>query len=383
MVCGVFSLVMLATLAEPDAVSAKSLWDLGPDSSLPRAALVGFRDTSAANRLPSRLQNDLRSALAATGKWRLREGDPVDSTLRRLAGSGGDCTDSCMESLGRSLDVRILFVPHLTEGNGVTHLTLMEIHLDSQLVMDRADAELGEPQAGTIEKLAHLVVERIAESSPSRVDSVQPSSSSSLSAPAPSPPPSQAAYGTGAIRVETYPAHEVWVDGVAAGIGPLTLPVWPGVHRVSVVPLSEVGQEPVTYEYECVPVVSFDYLWGMPMHGYGYGYRYGYPPVVRARGWGGPYHHGYYRGGYGYPGAFVAGAAVTTVGAGLLVAADDRPNFVWDRAYQDVTVRARDTVHVAFHEMEDRRNDDAMTVLGVFTLFFGVVLLTAVLSGPR
>jgi len=376
MVCGVFPLVLLATLAEPETVSAKSLWDLGPDTGVPRAALVGFRDTSAANHLPSRLQDDLRSELAATGKWRLREGGPVDSTLRRLAGAGDDCTDSCMESLGRSLDVRILFVPHLTEEGGVTHLTLMEIHLDSQLVMDRADAELGEPQAGTIERLAHLVVGRIAEQSPVSVDSPLASSPPVLSGPS-----SQTAYGTGAIRVETYPAHEVWVDGVAAGIGPLTLPVWPGVHRVSVVPLSGVGDEPLSYDYECVPVVSFGYLWGMPMHGYGY--RYGYPSVVRARGWGGPYHRGYYRGGYDYPGAIFAGAAVTAVGAGMVVAASDRPNSVWDRAYQDVTVRGRDTVQVAFHEMVARRNDDALTVLGVLTLFFGVVLLTAALSGPR
>jgi hypothetical protein len=33
--------------------------------------------------------------------------------------------------------------------------------------------------------------------------------------------------------------------------------------------------------------------------------------------------------------------------------------------------------------MVARRNDDALTVLGVLTLFFGVVLLTAALSGPR
>jgi hypothetical protein len=301
--------------------------------------------------------------------------------LRRIVGSNGDCTDSCMESLGRSLDVRILFVPHLTEGDGVTHLTLMEIHLDSQLIMDRADAELGEPQAGTIERLAHLVVERIADRYPARVDSAPSPSRPAPSASSPSTPAPQAGYGQGAIRVETYPSHEVWVDGVAAGTSPLTLEVWPGAHRVSVVPLSGVGQEPRSYDYEYVPVVSFGYTWGMPV--YGYPYRYWYPPVGRGRGWGGRYHHGYYGGGYDDdPGAIVAGAAVTAVGTGLLVAASDQPNSVWDHTYQDVTVRARDTVHVAFQRTENR-DSDALTVLGVLTLVFGVVLLTAALSGPR
>jgi hypothetical protein len=373
---GVLPLVMLAIMAGSGKASAKSLWDLSPDPSVPRAALVGFRDTAAASHLPSRLQNDLRSELVATGKWRLQEGGSVDSVLRRIAGSNGDCTDSCMESLGRSLDVRILFVPHLTEGGGVTHLTLMEIHLDSELVMDRADAELGEPQAGTIERLAHLVVERIADQSPARVDSAPSPSATAHSTPAP-----QAGYGTGAIRVETYPSHEVWVDGVAAGTSPLTLAVWPGEHRVSVVPLPGVGQEPRSYDYEYVPVVSFGYGWGMSA--YGYPYRYWYPPMGRGRGWGGYHHRGYYGGWYDdYPDAIVAGAAVTAVGTGMVVAASDQPNSVWDHTYQDVTVRARDTVHVVFQRMENR-DSDALTVLGVLTLVFGFVLLTAALSGPR
>jgi|GEM_PF-1710784 len=382
---GVFSSILLATLAEPGTASAKSLWDLGPDTAVPRAALVGFRDTSGAKGLPTRLHADLISELGTTGKWRLQQGDRVDSVLRKLASSNGECTDSCMESLGRSLDVGILFVPHLTVGDGVTHLTLMEIHLDSQLVMDRADAELGEPQAGTIERLAHLAVERIADQSTAPVNSAASPLTPVPSSPSPPKPAPQVGYGSGAIRVETFPSHEVWVDGVAAGTSPLTLEVWPGEHRVSVVPLSAVEQEQREYEYECVPVVSFGYSWGMPV--YGYPYRYWYPPVGRGRGWGGPYHrgyyHGYYGGWYGDPGPIVVGAGMTAVGTGMLVAAGDQPNTVWNHAYQDVVVRARDTVHVSFRQVEDHREDDALTVLGVMTLVFGFILLTAALSGPR
>jgi hypothetical protein len=374
----ILPLSLLIALIPFGGVSARSINMSEPDPDLPRAVLVGFRDTSGENRLPSRLQRDLQSELEGTGKWRLQTGSGVDSTLRRIARSDSDCTDSCMESLGRSLDVRILFVPHLTSADGATHLTLMEIHLDSQLVMDRADAELGEPQAGTIERLAQLVVERIADQSPG---------TDSESGPAPG-----GGYGSSAIRVETFPTHEVWIDGNDVGTGPLTLETWPGEHRVSVVPPPRADPDaapPRSSDFECAPVVSFGFLWVQPMHG-GYRERNWHPQASGGRtmrsGSSGPIrserpsHHG--GGHYGDDaGVIVAGAAVAAIGIGLLAASASQPDSVWDHTYQDVVVRARDTVQVTFQRTST--GNEGLKVLGVLALVFGLVLIVAVASSQH
>jgi len=368
---------LLMALIPFGLVSARSINTSEPDPDLPRAVLVGFRDTSGENQLPSRLQRDLQSELAGTGKWRLQSGSVVDSTLRRIARSDSDCTDSCMESLGRSLDARILFVPHLTVAEGATHLTLMEIHLDSQLVMDRADAELGEPRAGTIERLAHLVVERIADESPGTESDSGPATENSRV--------------TSAIHVETFPPHEVWIDGSDVGTGPLTREVWPGEHRVSVVPQPRSDPDaaaPRSSDFECEPVVSFGFLWVQPMHGYRERNWHPHAAGGRAIGSGSsgpirnerPSHHG---GGHSGDdaGAIVAGAAVAAIGIGLLAAAASQPDSVWDQTWQDVDVRAGDTVQVAFQRTST--GNEGLKVLGVLALVFGVVLIVAVASSQH
>jgi len=373
----ILPLSLLAALIPFGAVSARSINASEPDPDLPRAALVGFRDTSGENQLPSRLQSDLRTELEGTGKWRLRSGPEVDSTLRRIARADTDCTDSCMESLGRSLDARILFVPHLTVADGATHLTLMEIHLDSGLVMDRADAELGEPQAGTIERLAHLVVERIADESPV-------AEADSGSAPG-------GGRSSAAIHVETFPPDEVWIDGNDVGTAPLTLAVWPGEHRVSVVPQPRSDRDAApgrSSDFECEPVVSFGFLWVQPVHGYRERNWHPHAPSGRSFGSGSagpvhgerPSHHG---GGHSGDdaGAIVAGAAVAAIGIGLLAASASQPDSVWDHTYQDVVVRTGDTVQVAFQRTST--GNAGLKVLGVLALVFGVVLILAVASSPR
>ena len=361
-------LFLMASLIPLEVVPARSLLMWGSDDHLPQAALVGFRDTSAADHLPARLQSLLQAELERAGKWRMQTGSHVDSVLGRIALSDTDCTDACMESLARSLHATILFVPHLTRDDGATHLTLMEIHLDSQLVMDRADAELGEPRAGTLERLARLVVERIAEEAPaSSADS-------------------------GSIQVSAAPSNKVWIDGNYAGYSPLVAEVWPGEHRVSIVPYPDAESEdappPQASDLELEPVVSFGYLWVEPSHGYRE--RQWHPSAISDRSSAArpsrpisssrPSHDG---GGHSGDdaGAIVAGAAVAAIGIGLLAAAASQPDSVWDQTYQDVTVRAGDTVQVAFQRVAT--GNGALKVLGVLTLIFGVVLVVAVVSSQH
>jgi len=362
------TLLLLISLIPSTGVSARSLLMWGPDPDLPRAALVGFRDTSVADHLPARLQTLLQAELAGTGKWRMLSGSHVDSVLGRVSISDTACTDSCMESLGRSLNASILFVPHLTRDDGATHLTLMEIHLDSQLVMDRADAELGEPRAGTLERLARLAVDRIAEEAPAT------------------------GADSGSIQVSVSRSNKIWIDGNYAGYSPLVAEVWPGEHRVSVVPYpdAEVDDEPppAAADLELEPMISFDYLWVQPEHGYRE--RHWHPSPVsdrssamassRPTSSSRSSHHG---GGHSgdEAGAIVAGAAVAAIGIGLLAAAASQPDSVWDQTYQDVTVRAGDTVQVAFQRVAT--GNGALKVLGVLSLIFGVVLIAAVVSSQH
>jgi hypothetical protein len=359
------TLFLLTAMIPFTVVPARSLWMWGSTDHLPQAALVGFRDTSVEDRLPARLRTLLQGELEGTGKWHMQTGSRVDSVLGRIAISDTDCTDSCMESLGRSLDASILFIPHLTRDDGATHLTLMEIHLDSQLVMDRADAELGEPRAGTLERLARLVVERIAENAPAT------------------------SADSGSIQVSTSRSNKIWIDGSYAGHSPLIAEVWPGEHRVSVVPDPEAGAEdapPPVSDLELEPMVSFDYLWIQPAHGYRE--RHWRPsserssamapsrPTSSSR----PSHGNSQRSGDD-AGAVVAGVAVAAIGIGLLAAAAAQPDSVWDRTYQDVTVRAGDTVQVAFRRTST--GSAGLRFLGVVMLIFGVVLAAAVASSQH
>lgn len=186
----------------------------------------------------------------------------------------------------------------------------------------------------------------------------------------PNVPPSD----SGWISVTSNPSSEIWIDGVSKGISPMVVPVWPGKHRVAVLPGLTL-EPPKTRQQQ--PDVSAA------------------PIVIVEEGSHSHHHHRTSRTWATEPSsdrkapsesakekkndAIVAGAAVAVVGAALLVGAASMPDSVWSDTWKDVHVGPADTARTEFRKVESG-SKGALAFFGVAALAIGALIIAVALQ---
>jgi len=344
-----------------------------PDTTLPVAALVGFKndqgDAEALEDLSDRL---FREAYRAR-KWRLVERERADAILREQAlQQAAPCSTSCTSSLGQILGAKTLLIPSLDRCDGISHLALREVDAATGEVLRMAEAETGDPLSESGRKLATLAVRRLVGD------------------------PFAPATDSGAISITTWPPSRVWIDGEEAGTSPLTISVWPGLHRVSVAPdmgapaserASEnppdfqvgalidlrAGSDDFRHHREHRPEARRD-------HHRSDLQRHANPPRDGDRAHASQERQANHGSNDkkddddGAAAAVVAGVVVAAVGVGLLAAAASAPDSLWDRTSMDVRVKAGDTAKVSFQKSPNG-NKTALGVIGVIGLMLAITLI--------
>jgi hypothetical protein len=370
-----FRSLALTFLAFAPVRAFNILGNPGPDTTLPLAAVVGFKsyqgDAAGLEDLSDRL---FREAYR-TGKWRLVERERADAILREQAFQQTNaCSTSCETSIGRILGANTLLIPSFERYDEVSHLAIREVDASSGEVLRMAEAETDEPLSSGGRKLASLAIRRLVG------DGSVPASDS------------------GTISVTTWPPSPVWIDGERAGTSPLTVSVWPGTHRVSVTqcmraPPAVQEDPPPSPDFAVAALIdlrtgAFDHR-ARHDHRRPHRERNGYrnsAPVQRD--WSGePSRTSESKSesheskntkkgddNDGATAAVVAGVVVAAVGVGLLAAAASEPDSLWDRTSQEVRVKAGDTAKVVFQKSPNG-NKTALNVIGVIGLMLAITLI--------
>lgn len=341
-------LLPLVVASQVQAAS-KGLWgSAAARDSLPTAALLGFRDIPTTEPGLRTLQDRLFLEAFKARRWRLLERQRMDAILAEHAFQGSaSCSTSCTADLGTMLGVRTLLIPEFDRDAGIIHASLRELDVGSGEVLRLAEAETDEPLSESSRTLARLLIGRLLE------DPDVPSTDS------------------GAISIVSEPSTTIWVDGVEVGRSPLTVAVWPGTHRVAVVPGRTLPPEvepppPADLSATTIVVVEDD----GPRYGHHHRRRHDrgrrfqpdrYEPQPQA-------HQD------AAEAQAVTGAVAAVAGVALVAAAASMPDSVWSDEWRDIKVGTADTVKTEFHRQENSGRG-VVGVLGVAILAIGAVLL--------
>jgi len=343
-------LIVCASLCQ---AAQKNSWGTSDRrDTLPTCALLSLKDAPASEEGLRAFQDRLFQEAFKARRWRLMERQRVDALLSERAFEGASsCSTSCASNVGSLLGVKTLLVPEFDRTNGVNRASLRELDVSSGEVLRLAEAETDEPLDRSNRSLAHLLIARLLED------------------------PDVPENDSGAISITTTPPTTVWVDGIEVGQSPISVPAWPGTHRVAVTAGQTIPPPPEPRPVEpdvtatTVIVVHNDYHGSYHGHHHGYGERYRseerYPAHGRSSS---------------HDDAAVVGAVAAVAGAALVVAATNMDDSVWSDTWHDVRVKTGDTVHTEFHQQE---NDGKATVgiIGGIALVLGIIVLVLAAGG--
>jgi len=343
-----FLLPML--LASQLHAASKGLWGSpAARDSLPTAALLSFQDIPTSEPGLRTLQDRLFLEAFKVRHWRLLERQRMDAILAEHAFQGSaSCSTSCTADLGSMLGVRTLLIPEFDRDAGIVHVSLRELDVGSGEVLRLAEAETDQPLSEASRTLARLLIGRLLED------------------------PDVPVTDSGAIAITSDPPTTIWVDGIERGSSPLTVAVWPGVHRIAVIPGQTLPPPPI----ESPPPADLSATTIVVVHDDGprYGHRHG---------------RRHERGGRFQPDRYeaeprtrndatetqaVTGAVAAVAGVALVAAAATMPDSVWSDEWRDIKVGTADTVKTEFHRQENSGRG-IVGVLGIAILAIGAVLL--------
>lgn len=342
---------LLLALLAPACMAAAA--PSGSRDTLPTTALLSFKAIpSGEDGLRSLLDRIFIEAFKSE-HWKLIERQRVDAVLaERALQDASDCSAACASQIGSLLGARTLLVPEFDRVDGISSITLREIDVVSGEVLGIAEVETAESIGSSSRRIARLLIGRLLRD--------------------PDVPLSDSGY----ISVSSNPSSEIWIDGVSKGISPMVVPVWPGKHRVAVLPdqtLEPPKTKPVAPDVSAAPIVIVEER--------SHSHHHHAPP----RRWNAKDTEDDRKAppsgssSENKNGAIVAGAAVAVVGAALLVGAATMPDSVWSDTWKDVHVGPADTARAEFRKIESG-SKGFLGVLGVAALAIGALIIAVAMQ---
>lgn len=331
--------------------------------TLPTSALLSFQDVPEGEEGLRTLLDRLFQEAFKARAWRLMERQRVDAILaERSFQSASSCSTSCAAQIGTLLGVRTLLLPEFDRVDGVSTISLRELDVATGEVLRIAYVETDESIGSSSRRLARLLIGRLLGD------------------------PSVPETDSGWISVASDPPAEIWIDGVSVGTSPLTVPVWPGIHRVATAPghvLPAPKPQPTAPDASATTIIVVD---GGRDHHHRHHPRPRFHPdgphgeaPASNRDHAGPSGNAKSGKSDGSGSAVAVGAVAAVAGVALVAAAASMPDSVWDETWKDAKAPVADTARVAFRKVEND-GKGALGIIGVAALIFGVLVAAIALQ---